>query len=102
MERFEDIVQIHTEPFDTDVLEEIYIRPYATDAYMTDPFAILVFHYFKLFDQRYGTHIAESINIEQVIGNSDFVIYGVGMRLIYLGEPCMTAAGIWSRSARNF
>ena len=72
MERFEDIVQIHTEPFDTDVLEEIYIRPYATDAYMTDPFAILVFHYFKLFDQRYGTHIAESINIEQVIGNSDF------------------------------
>ncbi len=71
MERFEDIVQIDTEPFDTDVLEEIYVRPYATEVYMTDCFALLMFHYFQIFDKRYGTHIAGGLEIGRTIGYND-------------------------------
>lgn len=71
-ERFKEAEQIDTEPFDPDVLQEIYVRPYATDVYMTDPFTLLLFHYFELFDRKYGTSITERVSIGRVIGNSEY------------------------------
>lgn len=68
MGRFEEAAQIDTEPFDSDLLDEIYIRPYAQEVYMTDVFATLLFRYFELFDRRYGTDISEYVNIYPMIG----------------------------------
>lgn len=68
MGRFEDAAQIDTEPFDSELLDEIYIRPYAQEVYMTDVFATLLFRYFEQFDRRYGTNISEYVNIDQMIG----------------------------------
>lgn len=68
MGRFEDAAGIDTEPFDSDRLEEIYVRPYAMEALMPDAFAVLMFRYFELFDRRYGTNIAGEITIDQLIG----------------------------------
>lgn len=68
MGRFEDAAGIDTEPFDTERLEEIYVRPYAMEALMPDAFAVLMFRYFELFDRRYGTNIAGEIAIDQLIG----------------------------------
>ncbi len=71
LKRFKEAAQIDIEPFDGDVLEEVYVRPYASEVYMTFPFAILVFRYFALFDQRYGTDIAGSGNVERLVGYSE-------------------------------
>lgn len=68
MGRFEDAAQIDTEPFDSELLDEIYIRPYAQEVFMTDVFATLLFRYFELFDRRYGTNISKYVNMYQIIG----------------------------------
>lgn len=68
MGRFEDAAGIDTEPFDTERLDEIYVRPYAIEALMPDAFAVLMFRYFELFDRRYGTNIVGEITIDQLIG----------------------------------
>ncbi len=68
MGRFEDVEGIDTEPFDSERLYEVYVRPYATEAVMPDAFAVLMFRYFELFDRRYGTDITGEIAIDQLIG----------------------------------
>lgn len=68
MGRFEDAAGIDTEPFDSELLEEVYVKPYAMEAIMPDAFAVLMFRYFELFDRRYGTNITEDIVIDQLIG----------------------------------
>lgn len=68
MGRFEEAAQIDTEPFDSGLLDEIYIRPYAQEVFMTDAFATLLFRYFELFDRKYGTDISSYVSIERIIG----------------------------------
>lgn len=71
MEEFKEVARIDATPFDVEYLWEIYVRPYANEAYMIDVFAVLLFWYFKLFDQKYGTNIADYVEIEQIIGYSE-------------------------------
>ncbi len=70
MGRFEEAAQIDTEPFDSGLLDEIYIRPYAQEVFMSDAFAALLFRYFELFDRKYGTDISCDVDIERIIGYS--------------------------------
>lgn len=73
MERFEEAAQIDTEPFDSDLLDEIYVRPYATEVYMTDVFAILLIRYFEAFDRKYGTDVSQYVSQVRLIGyDSDY------------------------------
>lgn len=103
MGRFEEAAQIDTEPFDSDLLDEIYIRPYAQEVYMTDVFATLLFRYFELFDRRYGTNISEYVNIGQIIGycggtDLDYMIWY--QEAAYLLAGAMNDTG-WSMGALN-
>lgn len=94
---FEDVAQIDTEPFDTDILDEIYVHPYATEVQMVDTFALLLFQYFKLFDQKYGTSVTRCIEIDQIIGPSDY--YDLwNQEAAYLLEGAMHDSG-WHMEA---
>lgn len=102
MGRFEEAAQIDTEPFDSDLLDEIYIRPYAQEVYMTDAFATLLFRYFELFDRRYGTNVSGYVNIGQVIGyhretDTEYIWY---REAAYLLAGAMNDTG-WSMGALN-
>lgn len=84
MERFKEAEQIDTEPFDRDLLDEIYVRLYAQSVYMSDTFATLLFRYFELFDRKYGTDIASYVSFTQIIGYD---------------EECDTEDMIWYQEA---
>lgn len=71
MKRFEEAAQIDEEPFDYKLLDEVYVTPYAQEACMPNAFSILLFRYFEIFDQKYGTEIARFVHINQMIGYSE-------------------------------
>lgn len=65
--KLDDIRDMETEPFDEDVLEEVYYRQYESSAMMPDGFAVLILQYFMKFDERYGTQLTKDVYIEQVL-----------------------------------
>lgn len=68
MDRFEDIVAMDEEPFDIDLLEEIYVPNYSQSICMSNIHTFLFCRYFELFDKRYKTNIASMVNFSRIIG----------------------------------
>lgn len=64
---YQEIMRIDTEPFDIDVLEEIY------DGYsgitISAVYALILFHYYRKFDQVYGTNLTACVDIPRGLIN---------------------------------
>lgn len=90
--KLEEILKIDTEPFDEDILEDVYYRAYGDSTMMPDSFAALIFRYCRKFDEQYGTSLVADMVIERVLPedaydcdkllwkeNMDGVIFGAMM-----------------------
>lgn len=67
MRDLEEILNINAEPFDDEVLDNIYYAGYAGQSTnMLDSMAVLIFQYYRKFDDWYGTSLFEESTIEQI------------------------------------
>ena len=68
MRNLDEILNIHTEPFSDDILEDLYYANayYQQATTMLDSLAAIIFLYYKKFDEQYGTSLAEGIVVEQI------------------------------------
>lgn len=69
--KFEAILAMDEEPFDTDVFEEVYYPAYTNSPGLPDTYAMLIFHYYSKFDQKYGTKLMDGIEIKRILPDVD-------------------------------
>lgn len=72
MRKLEEILSVNTEPFDEDILKDVYYEGYYNSPRMLDSFAVLIFLYYKKFDEQYGTSLAVGIDMEQVLAEAAY------------------------------
>lgn len=64
--RFEEVAEMDDEPFDGDVLEEL-CSPGLGPSMIPDVYAVLILHYFRKYDEMYGTHLTDRVKIPQMV-----------------------------------
>lgn len=69
--KLEAILAMDEEPFDTDVFEEVYYPAYTNSPGLPDTYAMLIFHYYSKFDQKYGTRLMDGIEIKRILPDVD-------------------------------
>lgn len=65
--KLEAILAMDEEPFDTGVFEAVYYPAYTNSPGLPDTYAMLIFHYYSKFDQKYGTRLMEGIEFKRIL-----------------------------------
>lgn len=65
--KLETILEMDEEPFDTDVFDKVYYPKYTNAPGLPDAYAMLIFQYYRKFDEKYGTTLMRYVKTKRVL-----------------------------------
>lgn len=69
--KLEAILEMDEEPFDTDVFDKVYYPKYTSAPGLPDAYAMLIFQYYRKFDERYGTTLMRYVETKRVLPSEE-------------------------------
>lgn len=92
--KLETLLAMDEEPFDTDVFEAVYY-PYNTNTPgLPDAYAVLIFQYYRKFDERYGTTLMRYVEAKRVLPSEEVDTLWYDYALLILEEAAKVSG--WS------